>query len=49
MLSSINVRATNLIAAVSSEGEFFFTVNVGNTNGHSYSLFIMKLVTYLDK
>jgi hypothetical protein len=49
VLSSISVRATNIIGALSSEGEFLFTVNVGNTNGHSYSLFIMKLVAHLDK
>ena len=49
VLSVVKLRAINLIAALTSEGEFLFTVNCGNTNTHSYSLFIMKLVQHLDK
>jgi hypothetical protein len=49
VLSVVKLRATNVIGALTSEGEFLFTVNCGNTNGHSFSLFIMKLVQHLDK
>jgi len=49
VLSVVKLRAINIIAALTSAGEFLFTVNCGNTNGYSFSLFIMKLVRHLDK
>jgi hypothetical protein len=37
----------NIIAAVSSRGEAFFTINKGKTNSQTFMLFLIKLVEYL--
>jgi len=49
VLSVVKLRATKFIGALTSEGEFLFTLNCGNTNGYSFSLFIIKLMQHLDK
>jgi hypothetical protein len=46
--TSVRVRGINVIGALSSSGEFLFTVNCGNTNSNTFGLFIMKLVSHLD-
>ena len=38
----------NLIAAISSWGESFFTINQGKTNEETFLFFIMKLVRHLN-
>lgn len=47
--SAVKVRGINLIGALTSDGEFLFTVNCGNSNSNTFSFFIMKLVRHLDK
>ena len=38
---------TNLIAAVTSDGEFYFTINCGKNNSRTVLLFLIKLVRHL--
>jgi len=42
------LRSLSLIAAVSSEGKFMFTVNSGKNNSNTFMLFLIKLSNYLD-
>ena len=45
VLSVVKLRTTNVIGALTNGGgEILLTVNCGNTNDHSFSLFIMKLM-----
>ena len=37
-----------MIAAVSSVGEFMYTVNCGKNNGSTFVLFLVKLCEYLN-
>ena len=46
---SQRLNQVNMIAAVSSRSEFFFTLNVGRTNSKTFLLFMVKMVAYLDK
>jgi hypothetical protein len=39
----------NIIAAMSSEGKVFFTVNRGRTRSSTFCLFLAKLAAHLDK
>ncbi len=43
------MRGINIIGALTTDGEFLFTVNCGNTNSNTFGLFIMKLVSHLDQ
>jgi hypothetical protein len=38
----------NLIAALTSDGEVLYTVNIGKTNSYTFGFFLTKLVAYLD-
>jgi transposase len=38
---------TNLIAAVTSDGDFYFTINCGKNNSRTVLLFLIKLVRHL--
>jgi hypothetical protein len=42
------LRSLSIIAAVSSDGKFMYTVNSGKNNSHTFMLFLIKLSTYLD-
>ena len=42
------LRSLSIIAAVSSEGRFMFTVNSGKNNSNTFMLFLIKLSNYLD-
>ena len=39
----------NIIAAVSSRGEFFYTLNLGHTDSRTFFNFILKLTAVLTK
>ena len=38
----------NLIAALTSDGEVLYTVNIGKTNSYTFGFFLTKLTSYLD-
>jgi hypothetical protein len=40
--------STNIIGAVSSDGNVYFTVNRGRTNSLTFTYFLSKLITHLD-
>jgi hypothetical protein len=42
------LRSLSIIAAVSSEGKFMFTINSGKNNSTTFMLFLIKLSNYLD-
>ena len=42
------LRSLSIIAAVSSEGRFMFTINSGINNSNTYMLFLIKLSNFLD-
>jgi hypothetical protein len=42
------LRSLSVIAAVSSDGRFMFTVNSGKNNSSTFMLFLIKLSNYLD-
>ena len=42
------LRSLSIIAAVSSEGKFMFTINSGKNNINTFMLFLVKLSNYLD-
>jgi transposase len=42
------LRALSMMAAVSSEGKFLFTINSGKNNGQTFILFLIKLSEHLD-
>ena len=42
------LRSLSIIAAVSSEGRFMFTVNCGKNNSNTLMLLLIKLSNYLD-
>ena len=42
------LRSLSIIAAVSSEGKFMFTINSGKNNSNTFMLFLIKLSNYLD-
>ena len=42
------LRALSMMAAVSSDGKFLFTINSGKNNGQTFILFLIKLSEYLD-
>ena len=44
---SQRLNQVNMIAAVSSRSDFFFTLNVGKTNSKTFLLFMVKMVAYL--
>ena len=39
----------NLIIALSSEGDMFYTVNHGKTNAQTFVYFLCKLVKHLNR
>jgi hypothetical protein len=43
-----NLKSVNLIAAITSTGEVWYTVNRGITNSETFCFFLVKLVEYLD-
>lgn len=43
------LRSISIIAAVSSEGRFMFTINSGKNNSNTFMLFLIKLSNYLDE
>ena len=42
------MRSLSIIAAVTSEGRFMFTINSGKNNSNTFMLFLIKLSNYLD-
>ena len=42
------LRSLSLIVAVSSKGDFMYTVNSGKNNGQTFILFLIKLCEHLD-
>lgn len=42
------LRSLNIIAAVSSDGKFMYTVNSGKNNTYTFILFLIKLSNHLD-
>ena len=42
------LRSLSIIAAVSSEGRFMFTINSGKNNSNTFMLFLIKLSNFLD-
>ena len=42
------LRSISLIAAVSSKGDFLYTVNHGRNNGSTFILFLVKLCEHLN-
>ena len=42
------LRALSIIAAISSDGKFMFTINSGKNNSNTFMLFLIKLSNYLD-
>ena len=38
----------NIIAALTSTGDFIYSVNCGKTNGHTFGFFLMKLCQQFD-
>lgn len=38
-----------MIAAVSNRGEFYFTINHGTNNGHTFLFFLMTVAKHLEK
>ena len=42
------LRSLSIIAAVSSDGKFMFTINSGKNNSATFMLFLIKLSNYLD-
>jgi transposase len=46
--SSSRLKWVNLIAALTSDGEVLYTVNIGKTNSYTFGFFLTKLVSYLD-
>ena len=42
------LRSLSIIAAISSEGSFMFTINSGKNNSNTFMLFLIKLSNYLD-
>lgn len=45
---SSRMNQVSLIMGVSSSGEMYFTSNRGSNNGETITLFMLKLITYLD-
>ncbi len=46
--SSLRLKAVNVIAAVASTGEVYYTINQGKTNSWTLGLFLQKLAGALD-
>ena len=42
------LRSLSIIAAVSTEGHFLYTINSGKNNSSTFQLFLIKLSNYLD-
>ena len=42
------LRSLSIIAAVSSNGDFMYTINSGKNNSSTFMLFLIKLSNYLD-
>ena len=42
------LRSLSIIAAVSSDGKFMYTINSGKNDSHTFVLFLIKLSNYLD-
>ena len=40
---------TNIIAAISNKGEFFYTINRGKVNANTFKWFMLKLVRHLNR
>jgi hypothetical protein len=43
-----SLRSTNIIGAVSSMGEVYFTVNRGRTNSLTFTYYLSKLIEHLN-
>ncbi len=46
--SCTHLESFNLIAAMCSSGEVWYTANIGITNSDTFCLFMVKLVEHLD-
>jgi hypothetical protein len=42
------LRSLSLIAAVSSDGQFMYTINSGKNNSSTFMLFLIKLSDHMD-
>ena len=43
------MNSANIIAGISSQGEFYFTTNSGYTTSDTFFLFLMKLIFRLEE
>lgn len=48
MTTALRPEGVNLIAALTSTGEFLYTANCGKTNGPTFGFFLMKLCEHFD-
>jgi hypothetical protein len=48
MMESQRLSQISVIAAISSKGRFYFTINTGSNNSLSFYWFLLKLVKQLD-
>ena len=46
--SNVRLEGINIICALASSGEVFYTVNLGKTNSDSFAWFMIKMVEHLD-
>jgi len=46
--SNCRLESFNIIAALCSTGEFFYTVNIGKTTSHTFGFFLTKLCEHLE-
>ena len=44
----LRLQGVNIIAAMCSTGEIWYTVNCGKTNSETFSLYLVKLCAHLD-
>ena len=43
------LTSVNMVAAISSDGEYYFTINQGRNNGYTLLLFLVRLVRHLNR
>jgi hypothetical protein len=48
LVYSMRMKSTNMIAAVTSDSDFYFTLNIWKTNSVAFTYFPLKLVRVLD-
>lgn len=48
MIETAGLKSINIVAAMCSTGEVFYSVNCGMTNSETFCFFLVKLVEHLD-